>query len=112
MTVAVAPSTVTISFEDPGESPLDCRVRFLSFLGIGENIAHCAFIMHTAQDTFVAHVLHAEPNAGPLCKTIEAACKLRYQKCLDARPVQQQRSDAAAQRSSDSRYVESTYVIK
>ena len=42
--------------------------------------------MHTAQDTFVAHVFHCEPTAGPLCKTIEAACKLRYQKCLDARP--------------------------
>ena len=52
-------------------------LRFLSFLGIGENVSNCAFIMHTAQDTFVAHVLQAEPNAGPLCKTIEAACKLR-----------------------------------
>ena len=54
--------------------------RFLSFLGIGENVSNCAFIMHTAQDTFVAHVLQSEPNAGPLCKTIEAACKLR---CAD-----------------------------
>lgn len=87
VTVAVAPSTVTINFEDPNEATLDCRVRFLSFLGIGENVSNCAFIMHTAQDTFVAHVLQAEPNAGPLCKTIEAACKLRYQKCLDARPA-------------------------
>lgn len=86
VTIAVAPSTVTISYNN-GESPsLDCRVRFLSFLGIGENPQQCAFIMHTAQDTFVAHVFHCEPSAGPLCKTIEAACKLRYQKCLDARP--------------------------
>ncbi len=102
-TVAVAPSTVTISYSDPSSSSsssssskkgrsgqhhhqLDCRVRFLSFLGIGQDTRQAAFIMHTAQDTFVAHVFHCEPSAGPLCKTIEAACKLRYQKCLDARP--------------------------
>ena len=84
--VAVAPSTVTVSFADGKSTALDCRVRFLSFLGIGESSQQCAFIMHTAQDTFVAHVFHCEPSAGPLCKTIEAACKLRYQKCLDARP--------------------------
>ena len=69
---------------------MDCRVRFLSFLGIGENPQQCAYIMHTAQDTFVAHIFHCESGAGPLCKTIEAACKLRYQKCLDARPQPQQ----------------------
>jgi amyloid beta (A4) precursor protein-binding family B protein 2 (Fe65-like) len=50
VTVAVAPSTVTISFEDPSETTLDCRVRFLSFLGIGESSQQCAFIMHTAQE--------------------------------------------------------------
>jgi len=83
--VSVAPSTVSIHFSDGAES-IQCRVRFLSFLGIGENVQQAAFIMHTAQDTFICHVFHCEPTAGPLCKTIEAACKLRYQKCLDARP--------------------------
>ena len=38
----------------------------------------CSFIMHTAQDQFVAHVFHCEPSAGALCKTIEAACKVSY----------------------------------
>lgn len=83
-------------------------MRYLSFLGIGKNVKNCAFIMHTAQDKFVAHVFHCEPSSGALCKTIEAACKvsvdilidkvtgrrynegellqLRYQKCLDAHP--------------------------
>ena len=37
----------------------------------------CAFVMHTAQNKFVSHVFHCEPSAGPLCKTIEAACKVR-----------------------------------
>lgn len=64
----------------------ECRVRYLSFLGIGRNVKQCAFVMHTAQDTFVAHVFHCEPSSGALCKTVEAACKLRYQKCLDAHP--------------------------
>ncbi|RXG59753.1 Protein Fe65-like protein [Armadillidium vulgare] len=47
----------------------------LSFLGIGQNVKHCAFIMHTAQDQFIAHVFYCEPSSGALCKTIEAACK-------------------------------------
>lgn len=84
VTVAVAPSTVTITGIDDGKMLAECRVRFLSFLGIGSNVKHCAFIMHNAQDRFVAYVFHCEPSTGALCKTIEAACKLRYQKCLDA----------------------------
>jgi amyloid beta (A4) precursor protein-binding family B protein 2 (Fe65-like) len=50
VSVAVAPSTITVSFVDGGEPPLDCRVRFLSFLGIGQqNAQYCAFIVHTSQ---------------------------------------------------------------
>jgi len=75
-----------------GLEAIECRVRFLSFLGIGNNVQQAAFIMHTAQDTFICHVFHCEPTAGPLCKTIEAACKLRYQKCLDARPAMQEQT--------------------
>lgn len=54
----------------------ECRVRYLSFLGIGQNVKQCAFIMHTAQDLFIAHVFNCEPSSGALCKTIEAACKV------------------------------------
>lgn len=59
---------------------VECRVRYLSFLGIGKNIKQCAFIMHTTQDLFIAHVFECEPSAGTLCKTIEAACKVRHLK--------------------------------
>lgn len=55
---------------------VECRVRYLSFLGIGKEVKHCAFIMHTAQDLFMCHVFHSEPSSGVLCKTIEAACKV------------------------------------
>uniref|UniRef100_A0A0A9X2N4 Amyloid beta A4 protein-binding family B member 2 n=1 Tax=Lygus hesperus TaxID=30085 RepID=A0A0A9X2N4_LYGHE len=87
--VAVAPSMITITpsnNKDVSTSIVECRVRYLSFLGIGHNVKQCAFIMHTAQDLFIAHVFHCEPSSGALCKTVEAACKLRYQKCLDAHP--------------------------
>ncbi|GJQ83101.1 hypothetical protein Trydic_g20112 [Trypoxylus dichotomus] len=84
--VAVAPSMITIQQPNDDRLITECRVRYLSFLGIGKNVKQCAFIMHTAQDTFMAHIFHCEPSSGALCKTIEAACKLRYQKCLDAHP--------------------------
>ncbi|XP_045505013.1 protein Fe65 homolog isoform X1 [Colias croceus] len=82
--VAVAPSCITITEEGESTPLVECRVRYLSFLGIGRDVRRCAFIVHTAQDAFVAHAFHADPSSGALCKTIEAACKLRYQKCLDA----------------------------
>ncbi|XP_018012019.2 uncharacterized protein LOC108669226, partial [Hyalella azteca] len=85
--VAVAPSTITVTHVKDNSVISECRVRFLSFLGIGRNVHHCAFIVHNAQDQFVAHVFFCEPSSGALCKTIEAACKLRYQKCLDAHPT-------------------------
>ncbi|KAH9490182.1 Protein Fe65 [Bulinus truncatus] len=86
--VAIAPSTITITEHgNPDGIIEECRVRFLSFMGIAvDNVKLCAFIMHTSQNKFICHVFHAEPSAGPMCKTIEAACKLRYQKCLDAHP--------------------------
>ncbi|XP_043481673.1 protein Fe65 homolog isoform X2 [Leptopilina heterotoma] len=84
--VAVAPSMISILTPNDDKLITECRVRYLSFLGIGHNVKQCAFIMHTAQDTFIAHIFNCEPSSGALCKTIEAACKLRYQKCLDAHP--------------------------
>ncbi|PVD34945.1 hypothetical protein C0Q70_06226 [Pomacea canaliculata] len=75
--VAVAPSTITITEHGNPDNILEeCRVRFMSFMGISvSSVKLCAFIMHTAQNKFLAHVFHCEPSAGPLCKTIEAACK-------------------------------------
>ncbi|XP_044017998.1 protein Fe65 homolog isoform X1 [Aphidius gifuensis] len=84
--VAVAPSMISILTPNDDKLITECRVRYLSFLGIGSNVKQCAFIMHTAQDLFIAHIFNCEPSSGALCKTIEAACKLRYQKCLDAHP--------------------------
>ncbi|GFG29315.1 hypothetical protein Cfor_01214, partial [Coptotermes formosanus] len=98
VSVAVAPSMISIL--NPSEENkliAECRVRYLSFLGIGRNVKQCGFIMHTAQDLFIAHVFHCEPSSGALCKTVEAACKLRYQKCLDAHPQGLGRTHSNAQ---------------
>ncbi|KAG5672777.1 hypothetical protein PVAND_002871 [Polypedilum vanderplanki] len=85
--VSISPSVIAIRpTGDDDQTIVEARVRYLSFLGIGKNVKNCAFIVHTAQDKFIAHVFRCEPSSGALCKTIEAACKLRYQKCLDAHP--------------------------
>ncbi|XP_037069820.1 protein Fe65 homolog isoform X2 [Pollicipes pollicipes] len=86
VSVSVAPSTVTVTDAETEEQVVECRVRFLSFLGIGREVQQCGIIVHTSQDVFIAHGFSCPTSAGPLCKTIEAACKLRYQKCLDALP--------------------------
>uniref|UniRef100_A0A182T6N4 PID domain-containing protein n=1 Tax=Anopheles maculatus TaxID=74869 RepID=A0A182T6N4_9DIPT len=56
-----------------------------------------SMISVNSTDKFVAHVFYCEPTSGPLCKTIEAACKLRYQKCLDAHPEGSGRYSADSQ---------------
>lgn len=94
--VAVAPSMISIhSTGEDARLIAECRVRYLSFLGIGQNVKNCAFIMHTAEDKFVCHTFTCEPSSGALCKTIEAACKLRYQKCLDAHPENRLSSESS-----------------
>lgn len=81
--VSVAPSVLEIK-SDNGEVNLEIRVRYLSFMGIGRDVTTCGLIVHTARDDFEAHCFYSTPSSGALCKAIEAACVLRYQKCLDA----------------------------
>ncbi|CAF3842231.1 unnamed protein product, partial [Adineta steineri] len=59
---------------------------YLSFLGVGQDPAFCGIIIHCADNSFKCHVFHCSPSCVQLCKNIEVACKLRYQKCLDAHP--------------------------
>ncbi|KAF5269780.1 hypothetical protein FQA39_LY08561 [Lamprigera yunnana] len=80
--VAVAPSMISIQQPNDDKLIAECRVRYLSFLGIGKNVKQCAFIMHTAQDIFMAHIFHCEPSSGALCKTVEAACKIKVPKSM------------------------------
>ncbi|XP_066513335.1 amyloid beta precursor protein binding family B member 2 isoform X3 [Hoplias malabaricus] len=86
----VADATVTVIKEKEEEEVLvECRVRFLSFMGVGRDIHSFAFIMDTGNQHFECHVFWCEPNAGSVSEAVQAACMLRYQKCLVARPPSQ-----------------------
>ncbi|KAM9319627.1 amyloid beta precursor protein binding family B member 1 [Gastrophryne carolinensis] len=86
VTVNVASATVTILHQQTEETLSECRVRFLSFMGVGQDVHSFAFIMAEAPGIFMCHMFWCEPNAAPLSEALQAACMLRYQKCLDARP--------------------------
>ncbi|XP_067949781.1 protein Fe65 homolog [Watersipora subatra] len=85
--VAVSSADIRVTGVQYETVILDTRLRFLTFFGISaRDVRLMGMIVHTAEDEFVAHVFHCEPSAGALCKVIEAACKLRYQKLLDSMP--------------------------
>ncbi|XP_070605447.1 amyloid beta precursor protein binding family B member 1 [Erythrolamprus reginae] len=83
---SVAPATLTLLHQQTERVLCECRVRFLSFMGIGRDPRSFAFIMAAAAGTFSCHMVWCEPNAAGLSEAVQAACMLRYQKCLDARP--------------------------
>nr|XP_048317609.1 amyloid beta precursor protein binding family B member 2 isoform X1 [Myodes glareolus]XP_048317610.1 amyloid beta precursor protein binding family B member 2 isoform X1 [Myodes glareolus]XP_048317613.1 amyloid beta precursor protein binding family B member 2 isoform X1 [Myodes glareolus] len=86
----VADATVTVISEKNEEEILvECRVRFLSFMGVGKDVHTFAFIMDTGNQRFECHVFWCEPNAANVSEAVQAACMLRYQKCLVARPPSQ-----------------------
>uniref|UniRef100_A0A3Q1FE67 PID domain-containing protein n=1 Tax=Acanthochromis polyacanthus TaxID=80966 RepID=A0A3Q1FE67_9TELE len=78
-----------------------CRVRFLSFMGVGRDVHSFAFIMDTGNQHFQCHVFWCDPNAGSVSEAVQAACVLRYQKCLVARPPSQ-RAGSSTSPSADS----------
>ncbi|CAF2518022.1 unnamed protein product [Rotaria sp. Silwood2] len=85
--VNISPSSFTISYDNESKEQLfECRIRYLSFLGVGQDPSFCGIIIHCVDNSFKCHVFHCVPSCVQLCKNIEAACKLRYQKCLDAHP--------------------------
>ncbi|XP_037753807.1 amyloid-beta A4 precursor protein-binding family B member 2 isoform X2 [Chelonia mydas] len=90
VTMNVADATVTVINERNEEQIIvECRVRFLSFMGVGKDVHTFAFIMDTGNQHFESHVFWCEPNAGNVSEAVQAACMLRYQKCLVARPPSQ-----------------------
>uniref|UniRef100_A0A8C8CQ43 Uncharacterized protein n=1 Tax=Oncorhynchus tshawytscha TaxID=74940 RepID=A0A8C8CQ43_ONCTS len=86
VTVNVASATLTIVTAETEEVLSECRVRFLSFIGVGKDVHTFAFIMAEGPGDFICHMFWCEPNAASLSEAVQAACMLRYQKCLDARP--------------------------
>ncbi|KAM7179577.1 LOW QUALITY PROTEIN: amyloid beta precursor protein binding family B member 1 [Macrochelys suwanniensis] len=84
--VHVAPATLSITHAQTEVVLCECRVRFLSFMGVGRDVRSFAFITASAPGAFRCHMVWCRPNAAGLSEALEAACMLRYQKCLDARP--------------------------
>ncbi|XP_073778516.1 amyloid beta precursor protein binding family B member 2 isoform X3 [Danio rerio] len=78
----VADATITVIKEKEEEVMVECRVRFLSFMGVGRDVHTFAFIMDTGNQHFQCHVFWCEPNAGSVSEAVQSACVLRYQKCL------------------------------
>ncbi|XP_075956275.1 amyloid beta precursor protein binding family B member 1 isoform X2 [Anarhichas minor] len=86
VSVNIAPATLTILSKQSEEVLSECRVRFLSFMGVGKDVHSFAFIMAEGPQDYTCHMFWCEPNAASLSEAVQAACMLRYQKCLDARP--------------------------
>uniref|UniRef100_A0A3Q3IQS8 Amyloid beta (A4) precursor protein-binding, family B, member 2b n=1 Tax=Monopterus albus TaxID=43700 RepID=A0A3Q3IQS8_MONAL len=104
--LSVADATVTISKDKEEEEVLvECRVRFLSFMGVGRDVHTFAFIMDAGGHRFDCHVFWCEPNAGNVSEAVQAACMLRYQKCLVARPPSQKACGSSPPSDSVSRRV-------
>lgn len=53
---------------------MECRVRFLSFMGVGRDVHTFAFIMDTGNQHFQCHVFWCDPNAGNVSEAVQAAC--------------------------------------
>lgn len=60
--------------EEEEEVLVECRVRFLSFMGVGRDVHSFAFIMDTGSQHFQCHVFWCEPNAGSVSEAVQAAC--------------------------------------
>ncbi|TNN70528.1 Amyloid beta A4 precursor protein-binding family B member 2 [Liparis tanakae] len=87
--------------EEEEEVLVECRVRFLSFMGVGRDVHSFAFVMDTGSQHFQCHAFWCDPNAGHVSEAVQAACVLRYQKCLVARPPSQ-RACSSSSPSADS----------
>ncbi|XP_050928247.1 amyloid beta precursor protein binding family B member 2 isoform X2 [Lates calcarifer] len=101
--LSIADTTVAVikEKEEDEEVLVECRVRFLSFMGVGRDVHTFAFIMDTGNQHFQCHVFWCDPNAGCVSEAVQAACVLRYQKCLVARPPSQ-RAGSSSSPSADS----------
>ncbi|CAL8270370.1 unnamed protein product [Boreogadus saida] len=100
LSVADADVAVIKEKEEEEEVLVECRVRFLSFMGVGRDVHTFAFIMDSGNQHFQCHIFWCEPNAGCVSEAVQAACVLRYQKCLVARPPSQRAASCSSSTSS------------
>lgn len=68
-----------VSDQDEEEVLVECRVRFLSFMGVGHDVHTFAFVMDVGGHRFDCHVFWCEPNAGNVSEAVQAACMVSHQ---------------------------------
>lgn len=66
---------------------VECRVRFLSFMGVGKDVHTFAFIMDTGNQRFECHVFWCEPNAANVSEAVQAACMVSEPTLCPALPA-------------------------
>ncbi|XP_028322134.1 amyloid-beta A4 precursor protein-binding family B member 3-like isoform X2 [Gouania willdenowi] len=80
----ISDSTLSLWREDADEPMWECQVRFLTFLGVGQDSHTFAVIADGSSQRFECHVFWCEPDAGVVSEAVQAACMVQYQKCLVA----------------------------
>ncbi|XP_077971014.1 amyloid beta precursor protein binding family B member 2-like [Styela clava] len=82
--VTVSPSALSVT--DKNNTPIvNCRMRCLSFMGVGDDIQIFGFICVMGGEAN-CYVLQCSPNAAKLALAVQEACMLRYQKAIDSKP--------------------------
>ncbi|KAM6322418.1 LOW QUALITY PROTEIN: amyloid-beta A4 precursor protein-binding family B member 3 [Podargus strigoides] len=61
----------------------ECQVRYVTFLGVGQDAHTFALIVDTGR-RFQCAAFWCEPDAGTISEAVQAACMMQYQKCLVA----------------------------
>lgn len=72
----------------------ECRVRFLSFMGVGKDVHTFAFIMAEGPRDFTCHKFWCEPNAASLSEAVQAACMVSHQQIHEMKVTLMETGDA------------------
>lgn len=102
--VHISPSNLIIENTNTSENELECKLSRLSFLGISQNnTKQSAFIIQNLDDKFEAHVFECRPNSASLCRFIQEACKLRFERCMEAHKKRCDESNSVLIRNGSSK---------
>jgi len=95
-----APPSDLLSRSSPSNGEIArVRLRYLSFMAIGNDPRMFGFIHLIGPEEYRCHVLCCNPTAIELSQTLQEACVLRYQKAVEAK---QQRVGARCTDKGDS----------
>ncbi|XP_066572890.1 amyloid-beta A4 precursor protein-binding family B member 3 [Amia ocellicauda] len=83
--IHVSDTVLSLWKGEDGDDPFwECQVRYLTFLGVGQDTHTFAVIVDAGCQRFECHVFWCEPDAGNVSEAVQAACMIQYQKCLVA----------------------------